>query len=267
MTDEEYAAARGSTLNAHYTSPVVIRAMYEALDSMGFQDGNVLEPACGVGNFFGMLPESMSQSRLYGVELDSITGRMARQLYPDARIEITGFEKTNRKDFFDVAVGNVPFGNYKVADRAFDKYGFLIHDYFLAKTLEQVRPGGVIAFITSKGTMDKASPDVRRYIAQRAELLGAIRLPNNAFKANAGTEVTSDILFLQKREHPIDIEPDWIHLGQTADGIPINSYFVAHPDMMLGRMQWDKSMYGNEKETTCEPIPGADLVQQLHMVE
>ena len=264
LTDEEYAAARGSTLNAHYTSPVVIRAMYEALASMGFQDGNVLEPACGVGNFFGMLPESMSQSRLYGVELDSITGRMARQLYPDARIEITGFEKTNRKDFFDVAVGNVPFGNYKVADRAFDKYGFLIHDYFLAKTLEQVRPGGVIAFITSKGTMDKASPDVRRYIAQRAELLGAIRLPNNAFKANAGTEVTSDILFLQKREHPIDIAPDWIHLGQTADGIPINSYFVDHPDMMLGRMQWDKSMYGNEKETTCEPIPGADLAQQLH---
>ena len=264
LTDEEYAAARGSTLNAHYTSPVVIRAMYEALDSMGFQDGNVLEPACGVGNFFGCLPESMSQSRLYGVELDSITGRMARQLYPDARIEITGFEKTSRKDFFDVAVGNVPFGNYKVADRAFDKYGFLIHDYFLAKTLEQVRPGGVIAFITSKGTMDKASPDVRRYIAQRAELLGAIRLPNNAFKANAGTEVTSDILFLQKREHPIDIEPDWIHLGQTADGIPVNSYFVDHPDMMLGRMQWDKSMYGNEKETTCEPIPGADLAQQLH---
>ncbi len=264
LTDEEYAAARGSTLNAHYTSPVVIRAMYEALDSMGFQDGNVLEPACGVGNFFGMLPEAMQSSKLYGVELDSITGRMARQLYPDARIEITGFEKTNRKDFFDVAVGNVPFGNYKVADRAFDKYGFLIHDYFLAKTLEQVRPGGVIAFITSKGTMDKASPEVRRYIAQRAELLGAIRLPNNAFKANAGTEVTSDILFLQKREHPIDIEPDWIHLRQTADGIPINSYFVAHPDMMLGRMQWDKSMYGNEKETTCEPIPGADLAQQLH---
>ena len=264
LTDEEYAAARGSTLNAHYTSPVVIRAMYEALDSMGFRDGNVLEPACGVGNFFGMLPEAMQGSKLYGVELDSITGRMARQLYPDARIEITGFEKTNRKDFFDVAVGNVPFGNYKVADRAFDKYGFLIHDYFLAKTLEQVRPGGVIAFITSKGTMDKASPDVRRYIAQRAELLGAIRLPNNAFKANAGTEVTSDILFLQKREHPIDIEPDWIHLGQTADGIPINSYFVDHPDMMLGRMQWDKSMYGNEKETTCEPIPGADLAQQLH---
>ena len=264
LTDEEYAAARGSTLNAHYTSPTVIKAMYDALGKMGFQSGNILEPSCGVGNFFGCLPETMQSSKLYGVELDSITGRMARQLYPDARIEITGFEKTNRKDFFDVAVGNVPFGNYKVADRAFDKYGFLIHDYFLAKTLEQVRSGGVIAFITSKGTMDKASPDVRRYIAQRAELLGAIRLPNNAFKANAGTEVTSDILFLQKREHPIDIEPDWIHLGQTADGIPINSYFVDHPDMMLGRMQWDKSMYGNEKETTCEPIPGADLAQQLH---
>ena len=264
LTDEEYAAARGSTLNAHYTSPMVIRAMYEALGNMGFQSGNILEPSCGVGNFFGMLPESMSQSRLYGVELDSITGRIARQLYPDAQIEIMGFEKTSRKDFFDVAVGNVPFGNYKVADKPFDKYGFLIHDYFFAKALEQVRPGGVIAFITSKGTMDKASPDVRRYIAQRAELLGAIRLPNNAFKANAGTEVTSDILFLQKREHPIDIEPDWIHLGQTADGIPINSYFVDHPDMVLGKMQWDKSMYGNEKETTCEPIPGADLAQQLH---
>ena len=264
LTDEEYAAVRGSTLNAHYTSPMVIRAMYEALGNMGFQSGNILEPSCGVGNFFGMLPEAMQSSKLYGVELDSITGRMARQLYPDARIEITGFEKTSRKDFFDVAVGNVPFGNYKVADKPFDKYGFLIHDYFFAKALEQVRPGGVIAFITSKGTMDKASPDVRRYIAQRAELLGAIRLPNNAFKANAGTEVTSDILFLQKREHPIDIEPDWIHLGQTADGIPINSYFVDHPDMVLGKMQWDKSMYGNEKETTCEPIPGADLAQQLH---
>ena len=264
LTDEEYAAARGSTLNAHYTSPTVIKAMYDALGKMGFQSGNILEPSCGVGNFFGCLPETMQGSKLYGVELDSITGRIAQQLYPDAKIEIKGFEKTSSKDFFDVAVGNVPFGNYKVADRPFDKYGFLIHDYFFAKTLEQVRPGGIIAYITSKGTMDKASPDVRRYIAQRAELLGAIRLPNNAFKANAGTEVTSDILFLQKREHPIDIEPDWIHLGQTADGIPINSYFVDHPDMVLGRMQWDKSMYGNEKETTCEPIPGADLAQQLH---
>ena len=264
LTDEEYAAARGSTLNAHYTSPTVIKAMYDALGKMGFQSGNILEPSCGVGNFFGCLPETMQGSKLYGVELDSITGRIAHQLYPDAKIEIKGFEKTSSKDFFDVAVGNVPFGNYKVADRPFDKYGFLIHDYFFAKTLEQVRPGGIIAYITSKGTMDKASPDVRRYIAQRAELLGAIRLPNNAFKANAGTEVTSDILFLQKREHPIDIEPDWIHLGRTADGIPINSYFVDHPDMMLGRMQWDKSMYGNEKETTCEPIHGADLAQQLH---
>ena len=264
LTDEEYAAARGSTLNAHYTSPTVIKAMYDALGKMGFQSGNILEPSCGVGNFFGCLPETMQGSKLYGVELDSITGRIAQQLYPDAKIEIKGFEKTSSKDFFDVAVGNVPFGNYKVADRAFDKYGFLIHDYFLAKTLEQVRPGGIIAYITSKGTMDKASPDVRRYIAQRAELLGAIRLPNNAFKANAGTEVTSDILFLQKREHPIDIEPDWVHLGQTEDGIPINSYFAEHPDMVLGKMAWDKSMYGNEKETTCEPIPGADLAQQLH---
>ena len=264
LTDEEYAAARGSTLNAHYTSPMVIRAMYEALGNMGFQSGNILEPSCGVGNFFGCLPETMQGSKLYGVELDSITGRIAQQLYPDAKIEIKGFEKTSSKDFFDVAVGNVPFGNYKVADRPFDKYGFLIHDYFFAKTLEQVRPGGIIAYITSKGTMDKASPDVRRYIAQRAELLGAIRLPNNAFKANAGTEVTSDILFLQKREHPIDIEPDWVHLGQTEDGIPINSYFAEHPDMVLGKTAWDKSMYGNEKETTCEPIPGADLAQQLH---
>ena len=264
LTEKEYDTARSSTLNAHYTSPTVIRAMYDAIEKMGFRTGNVLEPSCGVGNFFGMLPDDMSGSRLYGVELDSITGRIARQLYPDARITISGFEKTQRRDFFDLAIGNVPFGGYKVSDKQFDKYNFLIHDYFFAKTLEQVRPGGVIAYITSKGTMDKASPDVRRYIAQRAELLGAIRLPNNAFKANAGTEVTSDILFLQKREHPIDIEPDWIHLGQTADGIPINSYFVDHPDMMLGRMQWDKSMYGNEKETTCEPIPGADLAQQLH---
>ncbi len=264
LTDEEYAAARGSTLNAHYTSPMVIRAMYEALSNMGFQSGNILEPSCGVGNFFGCLPEAMQGRKLYGVELDSITGRIARQLYPDAQIEIRGFEKTSRKDFFDVAVGNVPFGNYKVADKPFDKYGFLIHDYFFAKALEQVRPGGVIAFITSKGTMDKASPDVRRYIAQRAELLGAIRLPNTAFAANAGTKVTSDILFLQKRERPIDIEPDWVHLGQTEDGIPINNYFAEYPDMVLGRMAWDKSMYGNEKETTCEPIPGADLAQQLH---
>ena len=263
LTEKEYDAARSSTLNAHYTSPTVIRAMYDAIEKMGFRTGNVLEPSCGVGNFFGMLPDDMSGSRLYGVELDSITGRIARQLYPDARITISGFEKTQRRDFFDLAIGNVPFGGYKVSDKQFDKYNFLIHDYFFAKTLEQVRPGGVIAYITSKGTMDKASPDVRRYIAQKAELLGAIRLPNTAFAANAGTSVTTDILFLQKRESPIDIEPDWVHLGQTEDGIPINSYFVSHPDMMLGSMAWDKSMYGDEKETTCRPIPGADLKVQL----
>ena len=218
LTEKEYDAARSSTLNAHYTSPTVIRAMYDAIEKMGFRTGNVLEPSCGVGNFFGMLPDDMSGSRLYGVELDSITGRIARQLYPDARITISGFEKTQRRDFFDLAIGNVPFGGYKVSDKQFDKYNFLIHDYFFAKTLEQVRPGGVIAYITSKGTMDKASPDVRRYIAQRAELLGAIRLPNTAFAANAGTSVTTDILFLQKRESPIDIEPDWVHLGQTEEG-------------------------------------------------
>ena len=263
LTEKEYDAARSSTLNAHYTSPTVIRAMYDAIEKMGFRTGNVLEPSCGVGNFFGMLPDDMSSSRLYGVELDSITGRIARQLYPDARITISGFEKTQRRDFFDLAIGNVPFGGYKVSDKQFDKYNFLIHDYFFAKTLEQVRPGGVIAYITSKGTMDKASPDVRKYITQRAELLGAIRLPNTAFAANAGTSVTTDILFLQKRESPIDIEPDWVHLGQTEDGIPINSYFVSHPDMMLGSMAWDKSMYGDEKETTCRPVPGADLKVQL----
>ena len=263
LTEKEYDAARSSTLNAHYTSPTVIRAMYDAIEKMGFRTGNVLEPSCGVGNFFGMLPDDMSGSRLYGVELDSITGRIARQLYPDARITISGFEKTQRRDFFDLAIGNVPFGGYKVSDKQFDKYNFLIHDYFFAKTLEQVRPGGVIAYITSKGTMDKASPDVRRYIAQRAELFGAIRLPNTAFAANAGTSVTTDILFLQKRESPIDIEPDWVHLGQTEDGIPINSYFVSHPDMMLGSMAWDKSMYGDEKKTTCRPVPGADLKVQL----
>ena len=263
LTSEEYAAARASTLNAHYTSPVVIQAMYSALEQMGFRNGNVLEPACGIGNFFGMLPESMQGSRLYGVELDSITGRIARQLYPTAHIDIKGFEQTDRRDFFDVAVGNVPFGNYSVADKAYDSQHFLIHDYFFAKALDQVRPGGVIAFITSKGTMDKANPAVRRYIAQRAELLGAVRLPNNAFKANAGTEVTADILFLQKRERLIDLVPDWVHLGQTADGIPLNSYFAEHPEQVLGTMAWDSSMYGNERETTCNPLPGAELSTQL----
>ena len=263
LTEEEYEMARASTLNAHYTSPTVIRAIYSAVEQMGFRSGNILEPSCGVGNFFGMLPESMEGSALYGVELDSITGRIAQYLYPQADIAVTGFEKTDRKDFFDLAIGNVPFGAYKVPDRQFDRYNFLIHDYFFAKALDQVRPGGIVAFITSKGTMDKQSPEVRKYIAQRAELLGAIRLPNNAFRANAGTEVTSDIIFLQKRDRAIDVEPDWVHLGQTKDGIPVNSYFAAHPEMVLGTMAWDDSMYGARQETACLPIEGADLSQQL----
>lgn len=263
LTPEEYEMARASTLNAHYTSPTVIRAIYSAVEQMGFRTGNILEPSCGVGNFFGLLPETMQNSRLYGVELDSITGRIAQYLYPQADIAVTGFEKTDRKDFFDLAIGNVPFGAYKVADRQFDRYNFLIHDYFFAKALDQVRPGGIIAFITSKGTMDKQSPEVRKYIAQRAELLGAIRLPNNAFKANAGTEVTSDIIFLQKRDRAIDIEPDWVHLGQTEDGVPVNSYFADHPDMILGKMVWDDSMYGAHQETACQALEGADLSQQL----
>lgn len=264
LTEEEYEMARASTLNAHYTSPTVIRAMYDALKQMGFRTGNILEPSCGVGNFFGLLPDSMADSHLYGVELDSITGRIAQFLYPQAHIEVTGFEKTDRKDFFDIAVGNVPFGSYKLADRQFDRYNFLIHDYFFAKALDQVRPGGIIAFITSKGTMDKQSSEVRKYIAQRAELLGAIRLPNTAFKANAGTEVTSDILFLQKRDHPIEIEPEWVHLGETADGIPVNAYYAAHPEMVLGTMAWDDSMYGSKQETACLPIERANLSEQLH---
>ena len=263
LTPEEYEMARASTLNAHYTSPTVIRAIYSAVEQMGFRTGNILEPSCGVGNFFGLLPETMQNSRLYGVELDSITGRIAQYLYPQADIAVTGFEKTDRKDFFDLAIGNVPFGAYKVADRQFDRYNFLIHDYFFAKALDQVRPGGIVAFITSKGTMDKQSPEVRKYIAQRAELLGAIRLPNNAFKANAGTEVTSDIIFLQKRDRAIDIEPDWVHLGQTEDGVPVNSYFADHPDMILGRMVWDDSMYGAHQEAACQALDGADLSQQL----
>ena len=263
LTEEEYEMARASTLNAHYTSPTAIRAIYDAVEQMGFRTGNILEPSCGVGNFFGLLPESMADSRLYGVELDSITGRIAQYLYPQADIMVTGFEKTDRRDFFDLAIGNVPFGSYKLSDKRFDKHNFLIHDYFFAKALDQVRPGGIVAFITSKGTMDKQSPEVRQYIAQRAELLGAIRLPNNAFKANAGTEVTSDVIFLQKREQPIDIEPDWVHLGLTEDGIPVNSYFVDHPEMVLGTMAWDDSMYGNRQETACLPIEGADLSEQL----
>ncbi len=264
LSETEYVSARASTLNAHYTSPTVIRAIYDAVEQMGFRTGNILEPAMGVGNFFGLLPESMAGSRLYGVELDSLTGRIARQLYPEASITVAGFETTDRRDFFDLAVGNVPFGNYQVNDKAYNHLRFNIHDYFFAKAIDQVRPGGIIAFVTSKGTMDKQSPDVRRFIAQRAELIGAIRLPNNAFARNANTEVTSDILFLQKRDRPITLEPDWVHLGQTGDGIPVNSYFAEHPEMILGRMAWDDSMYGGRKETACLPLEGADLASQLH---
>ncbi len=264
LSETEYVSARASTLNAHYTSPTVIRAIYDAVEQMGFRTGNILEPAMGVGNFFGLLPESMAGSRLYGVELDSLTGRIARQLYPEADITVAGFETTDRRDFFDLAVGNVPFGNYQVNDKAYNHLRFNIHDYFFAKAIDQVRPGGIIAFVTSKGTMDKQSPDVRRFIAQRAELIGAIRLPNNAFARNANTEVTSDILFLQKRDRPITLEPDWVHLGQTGDGIPVNSYFAEHPEMILGRMAWDDSMYGGRKETACLPLDGTDLASQLH---
>ena len=263
LSPEEYAAARASTLNAHYTSPTVIKAIYEAVGNMGFQTGNILEPSMGVGNFFGLLPEQMQGSKLYGVELDSITGRIAKQLYPKADITIAGFETTDRKDFYDLAVGNVPFGQYQVDDRAYNKLGFSIHDYFFAKTLDQVRPGGVIAFVTSRYTMDKQSPEVRRYIAQRAELLGAIRLPNNAFHANAGTDVVSDILFLQKRDRPIEIEPDWVHLGQNEDGFAINRYFVDHPEMILGRQTSESTQYGKQ-DFTVVPIEGLALADQLH---
>ncbi len=263
LTEEEYAAARASTLNAHYTSPTVIKAIYEAVGNMGFQTGNILEPSMGVGNFFGLLPEAMQGSKLYGVELDSITGRIARQLYPHADIKVAGFETTDRRDFYDLAVGNVPFGDYKVNDRAYNKLGFSIHNYFFAKALDQVRPGGVVAFVTSRYTMDAKSPEVRKYLAQRAELLGAIRLPNNAFRANAGTDVVSDILFLQKRETPIDIEPDWVHLGQTPEGFAINSHFVDHPEMVLGELTSQSTQYGKD-ECTVAPLPGADLAEQLH---
>ena len=262
LSPEEYAAARASTLNAHYTSPTVIKAIYEAVGSMGFQTGNILEPAMGVGNFFGLLPQEMQGSRLYGVELDSITGRIAKQLYPKADITVAGFETTDRRDFFDLAIGNVPFGQYQVNDRAYNKLGFSIHDYFFAKTLDQVRPGGVIAFVTSRYTMDKQSPEVRKYIAQRAELLGAIRLPNNAFKANAGTEVVSDIIFLQKRDRPIDIEPDWVHLGENEDGFSINQYFIDHPEMVLGRQTSESTQYGRQ-DFTVEPYEDLDLATQL----
>ena len=268
LSPEEYAAARASTLNAHYTSPTVIRAIYDAVENMGFQTGNILEPSMGVGNFFGMLPESMKSSRLYGVELDSITGRIAKQLYPKADITVAGFETTDRKDFYDLAVGNVPFGQYQVSDRAFDKLGFSIHNYFFAKALDQVRPGGVVAFVTSRYTMDAKDSAARKYIAQRADFLGAIRLPNNAFKANAGTDVVSDIIFLQKRDRPIEIEPDWVHTGiwrnpgANADGFAINQYFIDHPEMVLGRQTSESTQYGRQ-DFTVAPIEGADLAEQL----
>lgn len=241
----------------------MIHAIYEALDGMGFEKGNILEPSMGVGNFFDMLPDSMLGSRLYGVELDSITGRIAQRLYPQAEIKVAGFETTDRRDFYDLAVGNVPFGNYRVSDKPYDKLGFSIHNYFFAKALDQVRPGGIVAFVTSRYTMDSKNPDARKYLAQRAELLGAIRLPNNAFRANAGTEVVSDIIFLQKRDHPIDIEPDWVHPGLTSEGIILNSYFVDHPEMVLGEITTESTQYGKE-ECTVLPIPDADLGDQLH---
>ncbi len=262
LTESEYEMARASTLNAHYTSPTVIKAIYDAVEQMGFKSGNILEPACGTGNFFGMLPKSMQGSNLYGVELDSITGRIAKQLYPSANIAVTGFEKTDLPDsFFDLAIGNVPFGNYKLTEKRYDSQNFLIHDHFFAKALDKVRPGGIIAFVTSKGTMDKKNPEVRRYLAQRAELLGAIRLPNNAFSKNAGTEVTSDIIFLQKRDRPIDVDRDWIHLGFDENDITLNSYFADHPEMILGNMEMVSGQFGDE--SACVPIEGADLSEQL----
>lgn len=263
LTEEEYEAARASVLNAHYTSPAVIKAIYKAIENMGFRTGNILEPSCGIGNFFGLLPESMAGSKLYGIELDSITGRIAKQLYQNANITIQGYEGTALPDsFFDVAIGNVPFGDYGVADKRYDKNHFLIHDYFIAKTLDKVRPGGIIAFVTSSGTMDKKNPSVRKYIAQRADLLGAVRLPNNAFLANAGTGVVADILFLQKRDRPIEIEPDWVHLGKTDGGFTINQYFVDNPGMILGELSEESTQYGKQA-TTVKPIAGAELPMQL----
>ena len=263
LTPEEYEAARASVLNAHYTSPTVIKAIYEAVGNLGFTTGNILEPSCGVGNFFGLLPEAMAASRLYGVELDSITGRIAQQLYPQANITVAGFETTDRRNFFDLAVGNVPFGNYKVADKPYDKLGFSIHNYFFAKTLDQVRPGGVVAFVTSRYTMDSKNGDARKYLAQRADLLGAIRLPNNAFKANAGTEVVSDILFFQKRDTPQTELPSWVYLGENEDGFSINRYFIDHPEMILGRQTSESTQYAGQ-DFTVAPIEGLALADQLH---
>ena len=261
LSEDEYAAARSSTLNAHYTSPVVIRAIYDAVEKMGFKSGNILEPSMGVGNFFGMLPDGMADSRLYGVELDSITGRIAKMLYPQADITVAGFETTDRRDFYDLAVGNVPFGQYKVNDKAYNKLGFSIHNYFFAKAIDQVRPGGVVAFVTSRYTMDSKDSTARKHMAERADLLGAIRLPNNAFRANAGTDVVSDIIFLQKRDRPADIEPDWVQLGKTEDGFAINQYFVDHPEMVLGQLTTESTQYGHD--LTVAPIEGANLADQL----
>ncbi len=261
LSEDEYAAARSSTLNAHYTSPTVIRSIYDAVERTGFQSGNILEPSMGVGNFFGMLPDSMADSRLYGVELDSITGRIAKKLYPQADITVAGFETTDRRDFYDLAVGNVPFGQYKVNDKAYNKLGFSIHNYFFAKAIDQVRPGGVVAFVTSRYTMDSKDSTARKHMAERADLLGAIRLPNNAFKANAGTEVVSDIIFLQKRDRPIDHEPDWVQLGKTEDGFAINQYFVDHPEMVLGNFELESTQYGHD--LTVAPLEGTSLADQL----
>lgn len=263
LTEEEYESARASVLNAHYTSPAVIKAIYKAIENMGFRTGNILEPSCGIGNFFGLLPESMAGSKLYGIELDSITGRIAKQLYQNANIAIQGYEETSLPDsFFDIAIGNVPFGDYGVADKRYDKNRFLIHDYFIAKTLDKVRPGGIIVFVTSSGTMDKKNPSVRKYIAQRADLLGAVRLPNNAFLANAGTGVVADILFLQKRDRPMEVEPDWVHLGKTDSGYTINQYFVDNPDMVLGELTEGSTQYGKQA-VTVKPTAGAELPEQL----
>ena len=261
LSEEEYAAARASTLNAHYTSPVVIRAIYDAVEKMGFQSGNILEPSMGIGNFFGMLPSGMADSRLYGVELDSITGRIAQKLYPQADITVAGFETTDRRDFYDLAVGNVPFGQYKVNDKAYNKLGFSIHNYFFAKAIDQVRPGGIVAFVTSRYTMDSKDSTARKHMAERADLLGAIRLPNNAFRANAGTDVVSDIIFLQKRDRPADIEPAWVQLGKTEDGFAINQYFVDHPEMVLGNLELESTQYGHD--LTVAPIDGTSLADQL----
>ena len=262
LSEDEYAAARASTLNAHYTSPTVIRGIYDAVEHMGFRSGNILEPSMGVGNFFGMLPDSMAGSRLYGVELDSITGRIAQKLYPQADITVAGFETTDRRDFYDLAVGNVPFGQYKVNDKAYNKLGFSIHNYFFAKAIDQVRPGGIVAFVTSRYTMDSKDSTARKHMAERADLLGAIRLPNNAFRANAGTDVVSDIIFLQKRDRPADIEPAWVQLGKTEDGFAVNSYFVEHPEMVLGELTAESTQYGRE-ELTVAPLEGTSLADQL----